>query len=64
MTRPLRLTVDAHGNVPDQFGNERVGLHATGELQRSEFGMPYDQRVAGIPHRRRHDLPRARRRGH
>jgi len=49
VTRPLRLTVEARGIATDQFGNERVGLHATGELQRSDFGMPYDERVAGIP---------------
>jgi polyisoprenoid-binding protein YceI len=49
VTQPLRLTVEARGIATDQFGHERLGLHATGELQRSDFAMPYDERVAGIP---------------
>lgn len=38
-----------HGTATDQYGNERVGLKVTGALKRSDFGMPYNETVAGIP---------------
>jgi polyisoprenoid-binding protein YceI len=49
VTRPISLEVEAHGTAVDQYGNERVGFAATGTLRRTDFGMPYDDRVAGIP---------------
>jgi polyisoprenoid-binding protein YceI len=49
VTRPLTLLVELRGTAVDQFGNERLGLHASGELRLREFGIPYDEHVAGVP---------------
>ena len=49
VTRAVTFKAQLGGTASDQFGNERLGLSASGELNRSDFGMPYDQAVAGIP---------------
>jgi polyisoprenoid-binding protein YceI len=49
ITKTIALAGEAHGTATDQFGNERVGLNVTGALKRSDFGMPYNETVAGIP---------------
>ena len=47
--RQLTWVVELRGTAVDQFGNERLGIHASGKLRLSEFGIPYDERVAGVP---------------
>ena len=49
ITKNIALDGETHGTATDQFGNHRVGLYATGTLKRSDFGMPYNETVAGVP---------------
>jgi polyisoprenoid-binding protein YceI len=49
VTKTITLRGEAHGTATDQYGNERAGLSATGALKRSDFGMPYNETVAGVP---------------
>jgi polyisoprenoid-binding protein YceI len=43
VTREIRLDVNVEGTDTDPWGNERVGLAATGELKRSDFDMKFNQ---------------------
>ena len=49
VSRSITLKVAVGGTAPDQYGNQRVGLTAAGKLRRSDFHMPYDETVQGIP---------------
>lgn len=42
VTKPLTLKAEIGGFETDHFGNERVGLEATGELSRSDYGMKFN----------------------
>jgi polyisoprenoid-binding protein YceI len=46
VTRPVQLAVEVNGFGPDPFGGTRAGFSATGEINRSDFGidisMPLD----------------------
>jgi polyisoprenoid-binding protein YceI len=39
ITRPVELEVEVGGFGPDPFGGTRAGFSATGEIDRTEFGM-------------------------
>lgn len=39
ITRPVELEVEVNGFGPDPFGGTRAGFSATGEIDRTEFGM-------------------------
>jgi polyisoprenoid-binding protein YceI len=43
VTREIRLEVLAEGTDTDPWGNDRVGLAATGVLKRSDFDMKFNQ---------------------
>ena len=43
VTRPQVLDVEASGVTMDPWGNERAGFSATGKLNRSEFGLTWNQ---------------------
>jgi polyisoprenoid-binding protein YceI len=43
VTKEVRLDVVVEGTDTDPWGNERVGLSATGVLVRSEFDMKFNQ---------------------
>lgn len=43
VTRPIELTADIHGTEVDPSGNERVGLEVTGELNRRDWGMNFNE---------------------
>ena len=44
ITQPITLTVETTGvEQQDPWGNERVGLEALGKLDRSEWGMRFNQ---------------------
>jgi polyisoprenoid-binding protein YceI len=49
ITKTLALEGETQGTATDQFGNQRIRLSATGALKRSDFGMPYNEIVAGVP---------------
>jgi polyisoprenoid-binding protein YceI len=43
VTRPIRLNAEVQGTETDPWGNERVGLEVTGQLNRGEWGMTFNQ---------------------
>ena len=42
-TQPVTLEVTNEGRGMDPWGNERVGINATGKIKRSDFGLTYNQ---------------------
>jgi polyisoprenoid-binding protein YceI len=46
ITRPVDLELTYIGHVMDPFGYERVGFDGTTTINRSEWGLTYDQRLA------------------
>jgi polyisoprenoid-binding protein YceI len=42
VTKPITLKAEVGGQETDPFGNDRVGLEATGELSRSDYGMKFN----------------------
>jgi polyisoprenoid-binding protein YceI len=45
ITRPVELEVEIGGFGPDPYGGTRVGFSATGEIDRTEFGMNPDLKL-------------------
>ncbi|MCX5051385.1 YceI family protein [Streptomyces sp. NBC_00201] len=45
-TRPVDLELTYIGHVTDPFGDERVGFDGTTTINRSEWGLTYNQRLA------------------
>ena len=43
ITKPITLTAEIGGAETDAFGNDRIGLEATGSLNRSDYGMKFNQ---------------------
>ena len=43
VTKPITLKAEIQGAETDPWGNERVGLEITGQLNRSEWGMKFNQ---------------------
>jgi polyisoprenoid-binding protein YceI len=43
VTRELALDVEESGRGKDPWGNERIGFNAKGSLQRSDFGLKWNQ---------------------
>ena len=43
ITLPLELDVEVEGPEVDPWGNLRVGLHATGQLDRTDYGLRWNQ---------------------
>jgi polyisoprenoid-binding protein YceI len=49
-TRPIELTGTIEGRLPDPFGGrERLGVSATGQLNRMDFGLNWDGVAGAIP---------------
>ena len=46
-TRPVTLTVEANGFGPDPYGGTRAGFSASGEIDRTEFGITFNAPVPG-----------------
>lgn len=42
-TRPITLKAEVQGTESDPWGNERVGLEVTGELDRTDWGITFNQ---------------------
>lgn len=42
-TKEITLTVSNEGRGRDPWGNDRVGLHATGKINRGDFGLKWNQ---------------------
>ena len=47
VTRPIELDVELLGEGPDPWGGTRIGVEATGELSRKEFGIDFNIPVQG-----------------
>ena len=43
VTREVTLRAEITGTEQDPYGNERVGLEVTGELDRSDYGITFNQ---------------------
>lgn len=50
-TRPLALTATLEGRGPDPFGGakERIGLTATGQINRLDFGLNWNGLAGAVP---------------
>ncbi len=48
ITKLIVLDVEIGGTALDQYGNERMGLKATGRVSRGDFGMPFNQAPGGV----------------
>ncbi len=42
VTRPVELTVEVNGFGPDPYGGTRLGLSATGEINRNDYGISFN----------------------
>jgi len=47
VTRPIELDVELLGEGPDPWGGTRIGVEATGELSRKDFGIDFNIPVQG-----------------
>lgn len=47
VTRPVTLNLEVNGFGPDAFGGTRNGFSATGEINRSDFGVSYNGPIPG-----------------
>jgi polyisoprenoid-binding protein YceI len=47
ITRPVVLTVEVNGFGPDPFGNTKAGFSATGEINRTEYGITANMAIPG-----------------
>jgi polyisoprenoid-binding protein YceI len=45
ITKEIELDAYPQATAPDPWGNQRVGVHATGVISRSDFGMEQDERL-------------------
>ena len=43
VTKPLKLTAEVQGEETDPWGNERVALEVTGQLNRGDWNMTFNQ---------------------
>lgn len=50
VTRPIALDATIEGRVPDPFGAiERLGISASGQLNRMDFGLNWDGVAGAVP---------------
>lgn len=47
VTRPVELRAEFNGFSPDPYGGTRIGLSATGEINRNDFGVSYNGPIPG-----------------
>jgi polyisoprenoid-binding protein YceI len=47
ITRPVQLALEVNGFGPDPFGGTRAGFSATGEINRTEFGIHANMDIPG-----------------
>jgi polyisoprenoid-binding protein YceI len=46
-TRPVTLRLEVNGFGPDAYGGTRAGFSATGEINRTDFGVSYNGPIPG-----------------
>ena len=47
VTRPVTLLVEVEGAGPDAYGNDRISLTATGEVDRTQYGITWNDTIEG-----------------
>jgi polyisoprenoid-binding protein YceI len=47
ITRPVPLKLELNGFGPDPYGGTRAGFTATGQINRSDFGVTYNPAIEG-----------------
>jgi len=47
VTRPVEMTATVEGAGEDPWGNERVGVSVRGTIDRTDFGLTWQQKLAG-----------------
>jgi polyisoprenoid-binding protein YceI len=47
VTREVEMTATVEGAGEDPWGNERVGIAVRGEIDRTDFGLTWNQKLAG-----------------
>ena len=47
ITKPIELEVEVNGFGPDPYGGTRAGLTATGQINRSDFGVTWNAAIEG-----------------
>jgi polyisoprenoid-binding protein YceI len=47
VTRPVVLAIDFGGGVTDPWGNEKIGLTATAEIDRTQWGLTWNMALEG-----------------
>jgi polyisoprenoid-binding protein YceI len=47
ITRPVQLALEVNGFGPDPFGGTRAGFSATGEINRTDFGIRANMDIPG-----------------
>ncbi len=49
VTKPVTLKLEVNGIGPDAYGGTRIGFSATGEINRSDFGVSFNGPIPGVP---------------
>jgi polyisoprenoid-binding protein YceI len=49
VTKPVTLKLELTGIGPDAYGGTRAGFSATGEIERSDFGVSFNGPIPGVP---------------
>ncbi|HEY1819960.1 MAG TPA: YceI family protein [Trebonia sp.] len=49
VTKPVSLKLEVNGFGPDAYGGTRGGFTATGEINRSDFGVSFNGPIPGVP---------------
>jgi polyisoprenoid-binding protein YceI len=49
VTKPVALKLEVNGFGPDPYGGTRAGFTATGDINRSEFGVSFNGPIPGVP---------------
>lgn len=47
VTRPVALAIEFAGGVTDPWGNEKIGLSATAEIDRTQWGLTWNMALEG-----------------
>jgi polyisoprenoid-binding protein YceI len=49
VTKPVALKLEVNGFGPDAYGGTRAGFTASGEINRSDFGVSFNGPIPGVP---------------
>jgi polyisoprenoid-binding protein YceI len=49
VTKPVALKLELNGFGPDPYGGTRAGFTASGDINRSDFGVSFNGPIPGVP---------------